>query len=271
MSPFDITRYQAKARLLTALRAETEALLAVAGGSGWREPTACAGWEARDIAGHLIDTTESYLASFDVARGKGQAEMPLGLDEMTAMNDERARAFRSAADQEEMVARLDACFSAVLKLCTELTEDEWAGLSVPHRYIGRIPAWAYPPLQLLECVVHRWDIQSARGRGCALSGDAVDLLVPFMLFLCQVTARVPAGTEPFSIGLAVSEPTARTYRMAVQAGGLTFEPGPVDDLSSVVEFDPASFILTVLGRCCAGTIRGSREAAETYLGLFARI
>jgi uncharacterized protein (TIGR03083 family) len=269
---WDITSYKIKDKLLAALWTEAEALVAIAGQPAhWQAPTACAGWELRDVVGHLIDTTEGYAGAFDEARGKRPAGMPLGLADMSRINDERARAFRTVSGQDELVARLETSLAATLRLFEQLTADEWAGLSVPHSFAGRIPAWAYPTLQLLECAVHRWDIQSVRGRGCVLSGEAADPLVPFMFFLCQITARVPGDIAPFRLGLVVSGPATRTYRMAVQPGGLTFEPGPVDDLPAVIEFDPASFILTMLGRTRSGTVRGSQEMAETFLGLFVRV
>jgi hypothetical protein len=53
--------------------------------------------------------------------------------------------------------------------------------------------------------------------------------------------------------------------------GVTFEPGGVDDLDTVIDFDPGSFVLTAFGRSNAGTIRGDTEVADRYLNLFFRI
>jgi hypothetical protein len=39
----------------------------------------------------------------------------------------------------------------------------------------------------------------------------------------------------------------------------------------VLEFDAASFVLTVFGRSNAGTIRGDAALAEQHLNLFFRI
>jgi hypothetical protein len=52
---------------------------------------------------------------------------------------------------------------------------------------------------------------------------------------------------------------------------VTLEPGPVDDLPCVLEFDAASFVLTVFGRVNAGTVRGDSEVAERFANLFFRI
>ena len=53
--------------------------------------------------------------------------------------------------------------------------------------------------------------------------------------------------------------------------GSRSNPATVDDLPLVLEFDPASFVLTAMGRMNAGTARGDTELAERYGDLFFRI
>jgi hypothetical protein len=52
---------------------------------------------------------------------------------------------------------------------------------------------------------------------------------------------------------------------------MAFAPGEVDDLPSVVEFDPGSFVLTTFGRYNAGSVRGDGALADRFLSLFFRI
>jgi hypothetical protein len=52
---------------------------------------------------------------------------------------------------------------------------------------------------------------------------------------------------------------------------MTFTPGSVDDLADVIDFDPASFVLTAYGRMNAGTYRGDRAVADRFCNLFFRI
>jgi len=47
--------------------------------------------------------------------------------------------------------------------------------------------------------------------------------------------------------------------------------GDLSGLPAVIEFDPASLVLTAFGRVNAGTIRGDRNVAEQYLNSFFRI
>ena len=46
--------------------------------------------------------------------------------------------------------------------------------------------------------------------------------------------------------------------------GVTLEPGDLGDVPVVLEFDPASFVLTAMGRMNAGTARGDSRLAERY-------
>ena len=60
-------------------------------------------------------------------------------------------------------------------------------------------------------------------------------------------------------------------RVTAGTDGVAYEPGAVDDLPAVLEFDPASFVLTAYGRINAGTARGDQALADRFLNLFFRI
>ena len=59
--------------------------------------------------------------------------------------------------------------------------------------------------------------------------------------------------------------------MSVSPEGVALEPGDIDDLPVVLEFDAASFVLTAMGRINAGTARGDAALAERFSNLFFRI
>jgi hypothetical protein len=52
---------------------------------------------------------------------------------------------------------------------------------------------------------------------------------------------------------------------------MTYEQGDASDLPAVVEFDPGSFVLTAFGRFNGGTVRGDKDLADRFLGMFFRI
>jgi uncharacterized protein (TIGR03083 family) len=271
MSGWNAMSYDGKDNMLGVVRKQADLLFAMAEEpEAWDAPTACVGWSVRDVVGHLVDTTEAYFVSFDAARGKGQAADALGLRIMAQRVNERATAFRELS-QQEMMERLRGDFSKMMEIFEALGPEEWTGLIVPHVYMGPLPAFFYPAFQLMDYGVHGWDVRQGTGRAHGLSGDAADLLVPFMFVLWQATADVTSVPEPFQLGLRVSGRNAVDQRVSIGPEGVAFEAGSVDDLPAVIEFDPGSFVLTAFGRSNSGTIRGDVQVADHYLNLFFRI
>jgi uncharacterized protein (TIGR03083 family) len=271
VSQWDGTTFESKENLLRVVRREAEGMFALAEKPDvWEAPTACTEWQVRDIIGHLVDTTEGYFKGFEAARGKGTEHDVVGLQVMQDQAGEGAIAFRSLA-QEEMMRRVRDDFEKMMGIVEALEPEEWGGLTVTHHYMGPLPAFFYPAGQLMDYAVHSWDIRQGAGGSHALDGDAADLLVPFMFVLWQATVK---GTpdEPYTIGIRVtSGANAGDYRVSVGADGLAYEPGSLDDLPAVIEFDAGSLVLTAFGRANCGTIRGDRELAERHLNLFFRI
>lgn len=252
-------------------RRESEGMLALAADPAiWEAPTGAGHWQVRDVIGHLVDTTEAYFLSFDAGRGRVSAPDPLGLPDMAKYVDEGARALRSVP-QEELLDRLRTARDRMLGIATELTDQEWAGLMVPHKYMGPLPAAFYPIFQVVDYTVHSWDIREGSGRNHGIDGEAADLLVPLCFILWQNTCSV-AGVEPFTIGIRITSGAhAGDTRVEVSPDGIAFTPGNLDQVTDVIEFDPASFVLTAYGRTNAGTYRGDREVLDRFCNLFFRI
>jgi uncharacterized protein (TIGR03083 family) len=269
---WDATNYAAKDNLLRVVRREAEQMFAMAEAPGaWEVSTACPEWRVGDIVGHLIDVTESYFVGFDAARGGSAAPDALGLRDMAQLLDEGARSHRQLSPREAL-DRLRGDFSKFMEVCEGLGPDDWGGLVVTHKYMGPLPAFFYPTFQLMDYTVHSWDIRQGTGRAHGLDGDAADLLVPFMFILWQATAAPGADAAPAEIGIRVtSGHNAGAWRVTAGAEGMAFQPGDVDDLPAVLEFDPGSMVLTAFGRSNSGTIRGDGAVAGRFLNLFFRI
>ena len=272
MGSWNAMAFDGRDTLLRVLRHEAEGLFALAERpESWEAPTACPQWQVRDVVGHLVDTTEAYFVGFDAARSHTEVDPAYGLRGMAARVDERARSFRSIG-QAEMIDRLRADFAKATEMFEALGPDEWAGLQVPHFYMGPLPAFFYPAFQLMDYGVHSWDIRQGSGKAHGLSGDAADLLVPFMFVLWTATAGVYPATEPCEIGIRVaSGHNAGDTRVRVGPDGLSYERGEIGGLPTVIEFDPGSFVLTTFGRCNAGAVRGDARIADRYLNTFFRI
>lgn len=270
MSGWNAMSYDARDTILRVVHREAEQFFAlVDSDEAWEAPTGAGHWQVRDLVGHLVDTTEAYFEAFDAVRGDREVPPAYGLPGMAARVDNQAQAFRSVA-RAELMDRVRSDYARMREIHESLSEHDWTDLLVPHFYMGPLPAFFYPAFQLMDYGVHSWDVREGTGRAHGLDGEAADLLVPFMFVLWKYTTEV-SGVDPFTIGIRItSGPNAGDTRVSV-GDGMDYEPGPVDDLDAVLEFDPASFVLTAFGRGNAGTIRGDRDLADRYLNLFFRI
>jgi uncharacterized protein (TIGR03083 family) len=270
MSSWNAMTYDGKDTLLAVVRKEAEQFFAlVDSDDAWEAPTGAGHWQVRDVVGHLIDTTEAYFVAFDIARAHGEASAAYGLPGMAGRVDEQATAFRSQP-RAELVERLRGDFDKMMEIFDALTEEDWTGLLVSHFYMGPLPAFFYPAFQLMDYGVHSWDVRQGTGRAHGLSGDAADLLVPFMFVLWKYTTA--GDPQPCEIGVRItSGSNAGDTRVTVGADGMSYEAGEASGPATVLEFDPGSFVLTAFGRSNSGTIRGDRATADRYLNLFFRI
>jgi uncharacterized protein (TIGR03083 family) len=265
---WDFRNPASKPRLLEAIGCEFDLLFALlADPAHWHIPTACTGWEVRDIAGHLLDTTESYVAAIDIARQGGRAPAALGVANMAAESDKAARAFR-ALPRDEVLARLRDKSARLLEQFASVTGSEWTELLVPEPYLGPLPVMILIEGVLAGCVVHGWDVREGLGEPHVPGGDAADLLVPFTFLLWSATADVSSVDAPYTIGIRTTGPNGGDTRCDVSAGGVTFADAAIDDCDATLEFDPGTLVLTAYGRVNAGTVRGDRTLATSFRSLF---
>jgi uncharacterized protein (TIGR03083 family) len=239
--------------------------------AAWTAPTAAGEWQARDVVGHLVDVTEGYFVCFDAARGQGSPPSAIPLVDMSAAVDVAARRFRDVP-REELIERLRTDLHKMLGTFEALTEEDWGGLQVPHKYMGPLPAFFYPVFQLVDYAVHSWDIRQGTGRPHVLAAEAADMLVPLNFVLWSATATTGPDTAPAEIGVRVtSGPNAGEHRVRIGPEGVAAEPAAIDGLSCILEFDPASFVLAAFGRANTGTVRGDVAQAQAFLANFFRI
>ncbi|SEG90561.1 TIGR03083 family protein [Nonomuraea solani] len=271
MNEWDATSYAGKDTILRVVRDEAERLFALAEPEeAWEAPTACTGWTTRDVVAHIVDTTEGYFAAFEAARGGGELGTAYGLPGMGARVNDQAMALRGVP-QKELLDRLKTDFERMQAILRDLGEDEWSGLTVPHFYMGPLPAYFYAAGQLMDYAVHSWDVRQGTGRAHGLPGESADLLVPFMFVLWQSTIKQGADLTPFDVGIRVGGVNGGDFRVSVGAEGMTYRQANLDGLPAVIEFDAGSMVLTTFGRSNSGTVRGDLAIADRYLNLFFRI
>jgi uncharacterized protein (TIGR03083 family) len=271
MSTWNAMTFEAKDTILRVVRHEAEQFFAMADREdAWEAPTGAGHWQVRDVVGHLVDTTESYFVAFDAARSHGDVDPAYGLPGMAARADQQAQSFRDQA-RGVLMERLRGDFDTMMATFDALSEDDWSNLQVPHFYMGPLPAFFYPAFQLMDYGVHSWDIRQGTGRAHGFSGEAADLLTPFMFVLWKYTVGA-SDVPPCRLGIRItSGPNAGDTVVTVGPEGMDYAPGDASGADAVLEFDPGSFVLTAFGRSNAGTIRGDRAVADRYLNLFFRI
>jgi uncharacterized protein (TIGR03083 family) len=271
MSEWNPMTYAGKDTILRVVRNEAERMFALASKPGaWEAPTACENWRVKHIIGHLVDTTEGYFRSFEIARSGGEAPTAFGLAGMHARAGASAKAFEGLS-QQELLGRARADLDKMMGILEPLSAEEWGGLMPSHFYMGNVPAFVYAGGQLMDYGVHTWDIKEGTGKAHGISGDAADLLVPFMFIIWQSTIKSDADLSPFTIGIRVSGRNAGDYRVSISDKGMQYEPGDLDDLPAVIDFDAGGLVLTTFGRINGGTVRGDEDLADRFLNLFFRI
>jgi uncharacterized protein (TIGR03083 family) len=265
---WNATNYAAKDNLLRIVREEAEAFFALAEPSNWNSPTTSGHWLVRDIVAHIVDTTEGYLERWEATRAGRAPDALAPLDAMATTADERARALRDIP-QQELLDRLREDFNRAMAMFEEVNESDWSGFMVTHGYMGPLPAFFYPVGQLMDYGVHSWDIREGLGMPHFLSADVADLLVPFMFIVWQATTDVSRlDGSRLDVGIRVTGRNAGTFRVTCTSEGMAYEPGSIDDAPTVLDFDPASLVLTAFGRIRAGTAYGDLEGARRFASLF---
>lgn len=272
MSSWMFTDPASKQNLLDLVRREAEGMFdLVDNDEQWAKSTACEHWKAADVVGHLIDTTETYFVSFDAARGKGEPPSSIPLTGMAGAANAGAQQFRRQS-RTELIDRCRTDLAKMIDIFEGLSDSDWTELIVPHKYMGPLPACFYPVAQLVDYAVHSWDIREGQGSPHVLAADSADMLVPLAFAVWQSTPNVPADTPAYQLGIRVtSGENAGDSVVSVSPDGISVEPGDLAAVPAVIEFDPATFVLTVFGRMNAGTARGDVALATRFLGSFFRI
>jgi uncharacterized protein (TIGR03083 family) len=266
---WNATDPRAKSNVLRIVKQEAEGFFGLIDDPGrWESATASGWWQVRDIVGHIVDTTEGYLARFKATREGADPGILAGLPDMATTADSRAQAFRETP-RDELIARLKDDYRQLMDVFENLTEDEWANLTILHGYMGPLPAFFYPVAQIMDYGVHSWDIRQGLGLPHYLPSDVGDILVPFMFIVWQATTDLEKlGSDPIDIGIRLSGRNAGTWRVKVDRQGFAYEAGEIDDAPATLEFDPSSMVLTAFGRTHAGTAYGDISVANRFSGCF---
>jgi uncharacterized protein (TIGR03083 family) len=272
MPPVDTMSYEAKSLMLDVIRTERDRFYALVENPGnWEVQTRCTEWQTRDLVGHMIDVTETYLERWDLARKSERGADVYGLPAMADRAADRAIAFRSLG-REEAIARLKKASDELMAIFESITEDEWSNFMVEHPYMGPLPSFIYFAFQIMDYGVHPYDIEYGLGDKLArIDERAAGVLIPYMFSLMQntVDAKSAEGLDT-TYGIEISGEWGGRWRVTVRDGTLRYQPeeGDFEGCRALFRFDPPDFVLTSFLRFPGGSASGDPDVIERVRRLF---
>ena len=267
----NVMEYAGKEYLLNLDRAERAEFYRLLDEAPWEGRTASGHWQVRDLCGHMIDVTESYLERFAAAREGREVPPPLGLRIMAQKLDEGALRFRELS-KEQAIARLKSASDRIFEIFDALDEKSWAGEIVSHVYMGPLPAFFFAAFQLIDYSIHSWDIKAGLGREEPLSDAAALTLIPFMLMVTQYTVDEERAKDlKANFGIEIDGPGGGTWCVNIDGATLSYEEASAADCQVVFSFKPSDFVLSTYQRLRGGTARGDSALAERIRDLLFKI
>jgi uncharacterized protein (TIGR03083 family) len=223
--------------------------------SAWTQPSACEGWEVRDVLGHLTFVAEFYADV--IARGvQGDTALlpdrpPGDGPELAAFHAylaQRAIAIR-AREGDHLRATFRTHYEQLYHLLAGLAPQDWDKPCAFWRFAGNIPVRTFLPLVIPELVIHGWDIRSRFETPAPLSAASVPVLlgrIPGLLAFPGVGAfRLDAGApRPVRYRFELTGAVPGTYDIHVDND--TARIVPVDPVTPHVTFRCAPEIFVLL-------------------------
>ncbi|MGH3517314.1 MAG: maleylpyruvate isomerase family mycothiol-dependent enzyme [Haloechinothrix sp.] len=268
----DISQFSGKETLMRLLRQEyghTLEMLVAAGEEDLGKQTPCEAWRVRDLAGHLVDVAFSYNGYFRQQRnGYPQAE-PLGM-RVYARALEKSALLYLGSGKWELLSRMDSQVDTLFRTFDALTEQEWAGLLIPHKYVGPVPAFMMATFQLMDYSVHNWDFEMALGHEARVDDESAETLVPYMFGLWQLCFEPErAGDASMTVGVEItSGPQPDHWTVTIENGTFAYVPGKALEPGATFRFAARDFCLDAYQREQRGEAHGDPAVIEKFRSLF---
>jgi uncharacterized protein (TIGR03086 family) len=150
-------------------------------------PTPCAGWDLRQLLGHMIGQNLGFAAA---------AEHDVGVEEFAPrpVAGDARRAWSRSAD------RVAAALAAAVEASTDQKHGRTILLAEFAQY-GRLPAPFVLGMQVLDTAVHGWDVAGALGAPYRPDDELVAVTL-------QLARQVPTGATREEPGASFAPPVA---------------------------------------------------------------
>jgi uncharacterized protein (TIGR03083 family) len=167
---------------VTLIQAEAERLaqyLATVPPDAWRQPSACQGWEVRDVVAHLVEVAQSYVRT--ISRGvQGDMARPPELASpaiaRAAFIAQSAIACRERLG-EALLPTFRTRYAELSALLAQLSGGDWEKLCYYTSEPRSRPVREFLALSVQELAIHGWDIRSRLEPAFHLSPESVAVLV----------------------------------------------------------------------------------------------
>ncbi len=241
-----------------------------------RSPSACDGWEIRDVVGHLIFDADYYLDR--ITRGlRGDTSLPTDSPGGDAPDfsdsraffgryvDQQARVWRERFG-EQLLSTLSARYAALTNTFTRLSPQEWETPCSSWRNQGVTmtrPLRAYVLTIIQELAIHGWDIRSPSDPNTILSAESISLLMEFIptRFGRQYYADFPfisGASAPVRYRFDVHGDSPSRYNIIVEEGKARMETPDGADADVIFGCDGTTFTLLMYKRFTLESESGTR-------------
>jgi len=261
-----------RSTVMTVMRRDREKFIRlVSDPKNWNVMTRSAGWEVRDLVGHMIDVMEGYFKNWDLA-ASGKDATTAGMAVMgTSLND-HALDFRKLP-REEALDRFKKDAQKLDGMLEALSADEWGTFTVMHPYGGPVPAGAYATFQIMDYAVHGYDIEYGLGNKLANIDEAsAGLILPFTFIFWSATVDQNEAKEiDMQYGIDVGGAWGGKWRATVKDGKFTYEPEKRDfEGCDALFYFPTvqEEVFTFFGRFPGGAAQGDPAAIDKVRHLF---
>jgi uncharacterized protein (TIGR03083 family) len=238
---------------ITLIQSEAERLaqyLYTLSPAAWRQPSACQGWEVRDVVAHLADGAQFYI--WTISRGvQGDTSSPPELAQSGTMRAE-VIAQHAIASRERLGDALLPTFRTQYEqlygLLWQLNPGDWQKLCYYTSEPRQRPAQEFLALSVQELAIHGWDICSRLEPDFHLSAESVAVLVqhtPRRLARPQ-RAVFPLPAElsvPVRYRWELHGAVANTYDIVVEHGRCRMQPADASVAQVTFHADTETFIL----------------------------
>ena len=267
--------------LVQLVRSESERLeqyLASLPPEAWSRPSACDGWEVRDVVAHLVFWAEPY-ANWILRAVQGETSPSegwpsagsLGWQQLMDFIEETAITCREDLG-EQLFATFCSTNNRLNQVVTGLGAQDWDKPSYHPSRIG--PVRGRVEVRVLELAIHGWDIRSRLEPVVHLSAESLQMLsnvvgrlAPSFLGLADFRlSHEPAAPVRYRFGLTDTD--SRGYDLVVEDDGCRMEPAVTDSSNVTFHCDTETFVLMGLGRLkLESVIAEGRLAVEGDQGL----